>query len=288
MSSGLPTSAAAIPLWQALVRFAALLLHPRLRELIAELRAVTIRVVAYGTVLMLLATVVIDLYGTFAAATAASSERPAEWSTVARPYPAFALSIPDLIAAEPSYAVRRHNFGGGRRHVITFGDRSSDEPFALVEVYRPGAETTRFGDPLAAMAMLTADLRVSRLAAAAPLPDSKFGPIDLVDFSIAGSGGSRRCAGFVRGVGEPRLQIAGWYCNSGPELVDRVTIACLLDRLTVSAAPTDPTVTEFFSRAELRRNFCSQKAAQVAAAGKRIDWLEERSAPDLRGRLAGR
>jgi hypothetical protein len=270
------------------VRAAALLVHPRLRELVAELRAVAMRVVAYGTVLMLIATVVFDLYATFAAVPAASSERPAEWSTVARPYPAFALSIPDLVAAEPAYAVRRHTFGGGRRHVMTFGDQSSGQPFALAEVYRPGAEPTRFGDPLAVMAALTADLGASRLTAAAPLPDSKFGPIDLVDFSIGGSGAARRCAGFVRGVNEPHLQIAGWYCNGGPELVDRSSIACLLDRLTVSSAASDPTLTEFFSRAELRRNFCSQKAAQVAVARTRIDWIEAKSAPELRGRLAGR
>jgi hypothetical protein len=261
---------------------------PRLRGLVAELRAVTIRVVAYGTVLMLISTVVIDLYATFAGAPAVSSERPAEWSTVARPYPAFALPIPDLIAAAPDYAVRRHNFGGGRRHVISFGEAGSGQPFALVEVYRPGAEETRFGDPLAAVATVTADLGASRLAAAAPLPDSKFGPIDLVDFSIGGFGGARRCAGFVRGVGEPRLQIAGWYCNSGPELVDRSTVACLLDRLTVSSAASDPALTEFFSRAELRRNFCSQKAAQIAAARERTDWIEAQATPELRGRLAGR
>jgi hypothetical protein len=277
-----------MPLWQTLVRLAALLVHPRLRELVTELRAVTIRVVAYGTVLMLIATVTIDLYATFAAAPAASFERPAEWSTVVRPYPAFALSIPDLVASAPTYAVRRHNFGGGRRHVMTFGDRGAGEPFALVEVYRPGAEPTRFGDPLAAVTLLTADLGASRMVATAPLPDTKFGPIDLVDFAIGGPGGARRCAGFVRSVGEPRLQIAGWYCNGGPELVDRSTIACLLDRLTVSPAASDPTLTEFFSRAELRRNFCSHKAAQVAAARARSDWIEDRSTPELRGRLAGR
>src|SRR5262249_15659501 len=155
----------------------------------------------------------------------------------------FALSIPELIASEPAYAIRRHNFGGGRRHIMTFGEPESDRPSALVEVYRPGAESARFGDAVAAMAALVADLGASRPAAAEPLPDTKFGQVDLVDFSI---GGQRRCTGFVRIVAEPRFQIAGWFCNGGPELVDRSTIACMLDRLTVISAASDPTLTEFF------------------------------------------
>ena len=275
-------------LWRALARLVALLVHPGLREVIAECRAVTIRVVACGAVLTIVVTIVLDLYATFAATPASSSEQKSEWSTVVRPYPAFALPIPELIATAPAYAIRRHNFGGGRRHVMTFGVPGSGEPYALVEIYRPGAEFTRFGEPVAAMTALVAETGAARLTAAATLPDTKFGPVDIVEFSMKSPTGPRHCAGFVRGVAEPRFQIAGWYCNAGPELVDRSTLACMLDRLTLVSAASDPTLTEFFGRAELRRNFCSQKAAQVAAARKRTEWIEAESAPELRGRLAGR
>jgi hypothetical protein len=261
----------------------------RLRERLDELRAVTLRVAAYGTVLLIVATVATDLYATFVPAPEASSERQAEWSSVARPYPAFALTIPEMIASAPAYAIRRHNFGGGRRHTMTFGEPGSGEPYALVEIYRPGAETTRFGDAVAAMATLTADFGATRPVAAAALPDTKFGRVDLVDVSIKGPSCPRRCAGFVHGIAEPRMQIVGMYCSSsGAELVDRSTLACMIDRLTVISAESDPALTEYFRRAELRRNFCSDKAAQVAAARQSADWIETGSIPDLRGQLAAR
>ena len=260
----------------------------RLRELVDELRAVTLRVVAYGTALLIVATVATDLYATFVPAIETASERQAEWSSVARPYPAFALAIPEMIASAPAYAVRRHNFGAGRRHIMTFGQPASGEPYALVEIYRPGAETTRFGDAVVAMTALTADLGATRPVAAAALPDTKLGRVDLVDFSIKGPAGVRRCAGFVHSVGEPRMQIVGMYCSSGAELVDRSTLACMIDRLTVISAESDPTLTEYFRRADLRRNFCSDKAAQVVAARQGADWIETGSIPDLRGQLAAR
>jgi hypothetical protein len=233
-------------------------------------------------------TVASDLYATFVPAPAASSERQAEWSSVARPYPAFALAIPEMIASPPAYAIHRHNFGGGRRHLMTFGEPASGAPYALVEIYRPGAETKRFGDAVVSMAALTADLGATRPVAAAALPDTKFGPVSLMDFSIKGPAGPRRCAGFVHGVSEPRMQIIGMYCSTGAELIDRSTLACMVDRLTVISAESDPALTEYFRRADLRRNFCSDKAAQVAAARQNADWIETGSIPDLRGQLAAR
>ena len=275
---------------RVLARIMSLLLHRRLRELLAELRGVTLRAAAYATVLLVILTVATDLYATLVPAPASSSERQAEWSSVARPYPAFALTIPEMIASVPAYAIRRHNFGGGRRHIMTFGAPASGEPYALVEIYRPGAETARFGDVAAAVAALTADLGASRPVAALPLPDTKFGRVDLVDLSIKGPAGPRRCAGFVHSVGEPRMQIVGMYCSSGAELVDRSTLACMIDRLTVISAESDPTLTEYFRRADLRRNFCSDKAGRVAASRQRTDtdWIETGSMPDLRGQLAAR
>jgi len=287
--SVLPATGARL-LWRALVGIVSLLLHRRLRELIAELRGVTLRATAYAAGLLVVLTVATDLYATLVPAPAAPSERQAEWSSVARPYPAFALAIPEMIASAPAYAIRRHNFGGGRRHIMTFGEPASGRPYALVEVYRPGAETARFGDAAVAMTTLTADLGATRPIASLPLPDTKFGRVDLVDFSIKGPGRTRRCAGFVHSVAEPRVQIAGMYCSSGAELVDRTTLACMIDRLTVISAESDPTLTEYFRRAELRRNFCSDKAAQVTAARQRTDtdWIETGSIPDLRGQLAAR
>jgi hypothetical protein len=46
----------------------------------------------------------------------------------------------------------------------------------------------------------------------------------------------------------------------------------MMDRLTVISAESDPALTEYFRRAELRRSFCNDKAAQVVVrrSGRRF------------------
>ena len=41
-----------------------------------------------------------------------------EWTVVERPYRAFALTIPEFAEPEPSYAIRRHATGSGRKDSV--------------------------------------------------------------------------------------------------------------------------------------------------------------------------
>ena len=45
-----------------------------------------------------------------------------EWIEVERPFPAFALSIPEAADMPSSYAIRRHIEGGGRKDILTLGE----------------------------------------------------------------------------------------------------------------------------------------------------------------------
>jgi hypothetical protein len=205
---------------------------------------------------------------------------------VARPYPAFALAMPDLDPPDGHYAIRRNAETGGRKDVLAFGDPASDVPLLMVEIYRPGAEVERFTDATSEVAIRAAEInRVGPVMSAGEIA-SKFGRVSLAEFLAQPTDLRRRCLGFARAYEDPLVQIAGWYCNAGPEIIDRAIVGCALDRLTLVAAGSDPKVAELFARAEINRTFCRSRS-QILAAARKIGWIEGKDFK-LRGRLAGR
>jgi hypothetical protein len=212
------------------------------------------------------------------------ADRPA-WIAIERPFPAFALSIPEAADAPSGYAIRRHAEGGGRKDILTLGDADSAAPYLQVEVYRPGSEIAGFTQPQAEIAANAAFLSPVNVTRDDQPLDSKFGPFSLVSFAT-GSNAPRQCLGFVRAYDDPRLQISGWFCQDGT-LVERSTLACALDRLTLLAAGSEPKVGALFAQAELHRSFCGQRDPILAPTPKyRVLWkaLENRPEPRRIGR----
>jgi hypothetical protein len=117
----------------------------------------------------------------------------------------------------------------------------------------------------------------------------------LVDFAVSArgkpGGRARRCLGFARSFAEPPMQIAGWYCSAGEEVVDRATLACALDRLTMLSAGGDAKFAGLFANAEIKRTFCGQRNPILAATPEREVQLATapRNAKTTQGvRLRGR
>lgn len=263
--------------------------HPLLRTFTDEMRAVSIRLIAYGSGLVAVTLAVAEAVSSPPSVAAVEPTARPAWVEVGRPHAAFALAMPELGPAEPRYAIRRHADGNGRKDILAWG--AADEPGALmtVEIYRPGAELARFGTAVEEIAGRTHDLGPARGVRDAETRGTKLGPVSLVDFTAQSPAGARRCLGFVRPFAEPRLQISGWYCNPGEEIVDRGLVACALDRLTLLAAGSDPAVAALFARAELKRSFCGHKSPILAATPRRsADWIDTGKDPKLRGRLAGK
>ncbi|MBV9347999.1 MAG: hypothetical protein JO245_08480 [Pseudolabrys sp.] len=183
------------------------------------------------------------------------------WTAIERPYPAFALTIPEAADAAATYTIQRHA-QGGRKDVITLGEQTGPAPYLHVEVYRPGGEFARFSEvtEIAAQAASAATT-----AAEAPL-ETKFGPTQVAHFSM-GQAAARSCLAFARAFDETRLQITGWFCQSG-ESIERSTLACALDRFTLIAAGSEPKVTALFAQAELHRSFCGQRSPLLAPTPK--------------------
>ena len=185
----------------------------------------------------------------------AEAPPPVEWIHVAKPFPAFSLSMPELSESGFDYAMRRHAVGAGRKDILTWGELEDDAPHMRVEVYRAGKESPRFEAPELEIAARLQDLDSATLKPAGTL-ETKFGQVPLVEISITNP--ARQCLAFVRAYDRPRLQILGWHCASGTAPIAR-DLACALDRLVLVAAGSAPKLRELFARAELKRNFCGQR-----------------------------
>ena len=254
-----------------------------------DIRATLVRLLAYMGGLAVLAVAAASLFAApadiVAALGSASAQRPA-WSPVERPYPAFELLMPELAGSAYNYAIQRRARDGARKDLLSWGEPAEADPqsgpYVMVEIYRPAVASDRFLDASSEIATRIVDYAVTDDVKPDGQIDSKFGPVPLVDFAVAPEGRERRCLGFARPFNQPAIQIAGWYCSAGREVVDRTMVACLLDRLTLVNG--DAKLAEMFARAEVKRTFCGQRNPILAATPEREE-LSAKLKSALRGRM---
>src|SRR5262245_22990227 len=89
-------------------------LHPDLQSWRDELSAHLVRFLAYLGGAAVLSTVASHLFQSPKVMGAITPVHPPEWMDVERPFPAFALSIPEAADESAKYAIRRHRATGGR------------------------------------------------------------------------------------------------------------------------------------------------------------------------------
>jgi plasmid stabilization system protein ParE len=256
-------------------------IHPALRSLAHEARAIFVRLLAYAAGIAVLAVMAAELLRTEPVVAAVQPTPRSEWIAVGKPYPAFALTLPDL-GEEAHYAIRRHAQGGGRKDNITFGEPGRSLRYVMIEIYRPGTELERFGDAASEITARAGSLRPAGPARAGLPLDTKFGSASTVEFAV-GRFGIGHCIGFVRAFDAPRVQIAGLSCSMN-SIVNRNAVVCALDRLTLLSAGSDPDIGKLFANAELKRTFCRQRETLMSATPKREYTLTQ--APlRLRGHL---
>ena len=259
-------------------------MHPALHCWREELPATVVRLLAYVGAAAVLSIVAALFFRPSAPQQQAWQAPPSAWVDIERPFPAFALSIPEAADVPLHYAIRRNTAGGGRQDILSLGEQDSPAPYLEVRIYRAGSEIHHFAPAPATVAAEAAALGPSALHVQAPLA-SKFGPLAVVDFTTV-KGTPRKCLGFVRAYDDPRLQMSGWFCRGG-DFVARSTLACALDRLTLLSAGSEPKVGALFAQAELHRTFCGQRDPILASTPKyKLLWraLETRPRPRRIGR----
>lgn len=228
-------------------------MHPALHSWRDELSGTLVRMLAYLGAAALLSMAAVQLLQTSPVPGAPPAATRDAWITIGKPFPAFTLSIPEAADAPAHYAIRRHMDGGGREDILSLGKPDGTDPYLEVRIYRPGSEISHFA---------TAGAVIDESAAASGLVNArrqtplmtKFGPVAIIAYDSSG-GTPRHCLGFVRQFDDPRLQISGRFCRGG-DTVERSTLACALDRLTLLSAGSSPKVATLFAHAELKREFC--------------------------------
>lgn len=235
-------------------------MHPALHSWRDDVSGHFVRALAYVGGLAVLSIVAGQFFQSPMVTTAITPVHRPDWIEVERPFPAFALSIPEAAGQPSSYAIRRHAEGNGRKDILTLGERDAATPFLQVEIYRPGSEK------VAPVIDGAASLAPAQFVQSdEPLP-SKFGPLTMFSFQTS-AGVARHCLGFMRSYSDPNFRLSGWFCQGG-EPVARSTLACALDRLTLLAAGSEPKVGALFAQAELNRSFCGQREPLMAATPK--------------------
>jgi hypothetical protein len=255
----------------------------------SDIRATIVRILAYMGGLCLVAILAASFLRTETVVAAVESAPHTDWINIDRPHPAFDLQMPEWAATNVNYFILRRPRDGSRKDVLTFGDPAASGPYVVFEIYRPGSAGEHFIDAPSEIAARIVTLPVTDDVKPAGQLDGKFGTMSLVDFAIAagsplgrraeilardqvtGHSPSRRCLGFVRPFQAPYMQLSGWYCSPGDEVVDRAMLACALDRLTLLSAGGDAALAVLFAAAEVKRTFCGQRSPILAATPEHIE-----------------
>jgi hypothetical protein len=256
-------------------------MHPALHSWREELPAYLVRLLAYVGGLAVLSIAAAQFFQSPPVKSAIKPAHKSDWIEVERPFPAFALAIPEASGQPESYAIRRHAVGFGRKDILGLGDPDGLTPYLQVEIYRPGSEIGRFAEPAKTIAEDAAGLGPTNLEPVTEPLVSKFGPLTVVTFGT-GKGAARHCLGFVRTFSDPLLQLSGRFCQGG-DFIHQSTLGCALDRLTLLSAGSEPKVGALFAQAELNRSFCGQRDPLLAATPKyHLLWKALANRPEPR------
>ena len=260
-------------------------MHPTLHCWREEIPAALLRITAYVGGLAFLSIAAAYFFQSVPVIPGITPADRSPWIEVERPIAAFALTIPEAAGAPFHYAIRRHEQGGGRKDVLELGEPDGVAPYLQIEVYRPGREAEGFADAKSEIVTGAAALAPNAVALDAPLT-SKFGPLSIVRFD-SGNGTPRHCLGFVRAYDDPRAQLSGWFCQGtkfgGDDFIERSTLSCALDRLTLLSAGNEPKIAALFAQVELNRTYCGQRDTILAPTPKyKALWQALPNRPDPR------
>jgi len=241
-------------------------MHPALHSWRDEWPAYAVRLMAYVGGLTLLSIGAAEFYRSPSVKSPIGSADRSAWIEIEKPFPAFALSIPEAAGQPETYAIRRHDRGDGRKDILRLGDPDGITPYLEVAIYRAGTEIARFAPPVETIVTEAAALGPVNVT---PMPEplaTKFGSLAVVRFETS-KGAARFCLGFVHAFDDPMLQISGRFCQ-GDSFIQDSTLSCALDRLTLLYAGSEPKIGTLFAHAELNRSYCGQRDPLMTATPK--------------------
>lgn len=209
----------------------------------------------------------------------------ARWAQIVKPIHIFAVPT-ELFGAEPAdYSAWRHTGGKGRIDTLSYGKSAGGKPWMIVRLQRFHAEPARKVSFFVDLARKAAQEGLSITRSARPgLLATRFGRFEVADVAVETKNGRSACLGFRFALDDPAFQITGLACGAGERAMDRVALACVIDRIDLLASRGDPPLASFFAASEQHRGRGCDR--QTAGASSR-NWMGPDAAPPrLRGSSA--
>ncbi|MEI8278087.1 MAG: hypothetical protein WCG00_19060, partial [Hyphomicrobiales bacterium] len=111
-------------------------MHPALHSWRDDVPAQIVRLLSYVGALAILSIAAAQFFQSPPVKEPITPIDQSDWIDIERPFPAFALAIPEAGDQPARYAIRRHAEGGGRKDILSLGDTDAPTPFLQVEIYR--------------------------------------------------------------------------------------------------------------------------------------------------------
>lgn len=207
-------------------------------------------------------------------------QRP--WQPVRQPMALYHLESPELSGLTLTYRVSQR--GSSRQDMLIWqprqdaGESETRRSGALVVIERhDGALTEKplFSD-LAARAA-EHRLVVERMASPQEIR-TKFGLMEAAEVKLRQENAVMSCLAYRR-IDMAGVSILGWLCGTIQRPVDRVSMACFLDRLDLVGGGRDASLRKLFAEAERSRQNCISSRQP----GRRLTWMDhEASIPALK------
>ena len=201
------------------------------------------------------------------------------WVEITKPFENYALRAP-VFGKEPgTYEARRHRTGGGRRDTLSFGTVQPG-PWLRLSVYRIGTEEVADAPFYVDMARRAADAGQSIQKSTQPGDmATRFGVFETADLTLARGDTLANCLGFRINGAEGALRIGGLACGTSAKPLDRLALACMVDKLDLVSSGDDRLVQQFFVDAELNRGETCGGAHALASTAPKLGWLDPKEPP---------
>ena len=92
----------------------------------------------------------------------------------------------------------------------------------------------------------------------------------------------------MRAYDDPMLQLSGWFCQGGADFVERTTLACALDRLTLLSAGSEPKVGALFAQGRAQPQLTAAQHDPILASTPKYKLLWKALATRPEPRRIGR
>jgi len=200
------------------------------------------------------------------------------WIAINRPFELYGLEAPEVAKLAKSYQALRHQAGGGRQDILTFGAPKPDSAYFRLVLYRLGKEDAPNAPFFVELARRAADggLSIGKSVPPASLA-TRFGDAEVADVTLmAAEGASLPCLGIRMQAKTLAWRMTGFAC--GGKLLPRQELQCIFDRLDLNTAGDDRDLANFFAETELRRNpVCA--GTRLTPTTQRAAWLDDNETP---------